>query len=97
MSDTRETLAAQIVGALHHRPLPKGAFSVVHLDANAAHAVAEIIAPLIEADRQAAKAEAWEEGKLRGKEVCAWAIGNQPDTERPDEENPYLAEQEAGA
>lgn len=32
---------------------------------------------------------AWNEGRLLGKDVCAWAIGNRPDTERPDETNPY--------
>ncbi|UXM90928.1 hypothetical protein [Paenarthrobacter sp. JL.01a] len=34
-------------------------------------------------------ATGWEAGFLRGQELAAWAIGNRPDSERPDTDNPY--------
>lgn len=34
-------------------------------------------------------ATGWDAGFARGGELAAWAIGNRPESERPDTENPY--------
>lgn len=34
-------------------------------------------------------ATGWDAGFLRGQELAAWAIGNRPESERPDTDNPY--------
>lgn len=53
-------LEARIVDAIHWVHLPKGGVKdqFVRLDANAAHAVAELLAPLI----REREAEAWDKG-----------------------------------
>lgn len=53
-------IEARIVDAIHWVHLPKGGIEgrFVQLDANAAHAVAKLLAPMI----REAQAEAWQEG-----------------------------------
>ena len=38
-----------------------------------------------------ARAVAWDEGYDKGTDLAAWAIGNRPNSERPDTSNPYRA------
>jgi hypothetical protein len=38
---------------------------------------------------QEAWAEAWAQGYDKGTDLAAWAIGNRPQSERPDTRNPY--------
>lgn len=38
---------------------------------------------------QAKQSEAWSEGYDKGTDLAAWAIGNRPQSERPDTANPY--------
>lgn len=52
----------------------------------AARAALTAAAPLL-------MAQAWDEGKLRGKEIAAWALGTASQGTRPDEFNPYRKEQ----
>lgn len=35
------------------------------------------------------KAEAWDRGYSRGLDLAAWGIGNRPESERPNTDNPY--------
>lgn len=43
----------------------------------------------LEEGRRELLATGWEAGFLRGQELAAWAIGNRPEGERPDTDNPY--------
>jgi hypothetical protein len=40
---------------------------------------------------KAAQADAWDKGYDKGTDLAAWAIGNRPQSERPDTSNPYRA------
>ena len=44
------------------------------------------------AELREARAEAWDEGYDKGTDLCAWAISNRTDMERPDTTNPYRTE-----
>ena len=41
---------------------------------------------------QEAQREAWAAGYDKGTDLCAWAISNRTDMERPDTTNPYRTE-----